>query len=107
MQGRPRDEEDLAMDLAAEGGLSLVVQYQDEVVAALVGTAVAAPTPGMAVMQLQLVAVNPHHSDAAEVCCLQSCSSALHQGLTQLPILLVPEASFRLLTCLKTAQSTC
>ena len=70
LQGRALDEEDLAMDLAAEGGLSLVVRYHGEVVAALIGTAVAAPTSGLSVMQLQLVAVNPNNSDAAEVGCI-------------------------------------
>lgn len=67
MQGSALDEEDLAMDLAAEGGLSLVVRYHGEVVAALLSTAVAAPTQGLNVMQLQLVAVQPNNSDAAEV----------------------------------------
>ena len=67
MQGSSLDEEDIAMDLAAEGDLSLVVRYHGEVVAALLSTAVAAPTPGLTVMQLQLVAVQPDYSDAAEV----------------------------------------
>ncbi|KAK9834782.1 hypothetical protein WJX74_010386 [Apatococcus lobatus] len=64
--GRELDEEDLAMDLSAEGALNLVVRYHGELVAALLSTAVAAPSRGLTVMQLRFVAVHPANSDAAE-----------------------------------------